>query len=66
MFNFFKKKPNQNSKDISNDIWNDLEEVQSALTYYVKADGEIFVEPFLRINNENDEKYSGIKLGVTL
>ena len=29
-------------------------------------DGDIFVEPFLRINNKNYVKYSGIKLGVKI
>ena len=32
----------------------------------VIKDGDIFVEPFLRINSINDEKYSGIKLGLEL
>jgi len=29
-------------------------------------DGDIFVEPFMRINNLTDVKYSGIKLGVKI
>ena len=29
-------------------------------------DGDIFVEPFIRINNSTDVKYSGIKLGVKI
>ena len=66
MFNFFKKKPNQNSKDISNDIWNDLEEVQSALTYYVKADGEIFVDVNLvDYSEETLNNFSKILAGIS-
>jgi len=29
-------------------------------------DGNLFVEPFIRKNNSNDEKYSGIKLGFEI
>jgi hypothetical protein len=40
MFDFFKKKNAQSKKQPEDD----LEDVQSALTYYVKSDGEIFVD----------------------
>ena len=32
----------------------------------VIKDGNLFVEPFIRKNNSNDEKYSGIKLGFEI
>ena len=66
MFNFFKKKPNQNTKNAGQDVWNELEDVQSALTYYVKADGEVFVDVNLvDYSEETLNNFSKILAGIS-
>ena len=69
MFNFFKKKSNKDKKDNNEtikDAWDNLEEVQSALTYYVKADGEIFVDVNLVDYSEGTlNNFSKILAGIS-
>lgn len=75
MFNFFKKQSNKdnqdnkeikNIKDINKDIWDSLEEVQSALTYYVKTDGEMYVDVNLvDYSEETLNNFSKVLAGIS-
>ena len=62
MFNFFKKKnPEKDSFD-----WDKTEDIQSALTYYVKSDGEIFVDVnLIDYSQETLNNFSKILAGIS-
>ena len=66
MFKFFKNKTNEDKPSIDKDVWDKLEEVQSALTYYVKTDGEIFVDVNLvDYSEETLNNFSKILAGIS-
>ena len=60
MFNLFKKKEKKEKKE------ENLEEIQSALTYYVRNDGEIFVDVNLvDYSKETLSNFSKVLAGIS-
>ena len=60
MFNLFKKKEKKEKKE------ENLEEIQSALTYYVRNDGEIFVDVNLvDYSKETLSNFSKLLAGIS-
>jgi len=62
MFNFFKKhNPEKDEFE-----WNKPQDIQSALTYYVKTDGEIFVDVNLvDYSKETLDNFSKVLAGIS-